>query len=57
MVRNMDGRRWDRNRMLTLLAATLLLAAVMSLVLSGEVRPRKPASTAVPAKDAAREAA
>ncbi len=37
--------------------ATLLLAAVMSLVLSGEVRPRKPASTAVPAKDAAREAA
>ena len=28
MVRNMDGRRWDRNRMLTLLAATLLLAVV-----------------------------
>lgn len=25
-VRNMDGWRWDRNRMLTLLAATLLLA-------------------------------
>jgi MFS family permease len=37
--------------------ATLLLAAVMSLVLSGEVRPRKPSSTAVPAKDAVREAA
>jgi len=28
MVRNMDGRRWDRNRMLTLLAGTLLLAVV-----------------------------
>ena len=28
MVRNMDGRRWDRNRILTLLAATLLLAVV-----------------------------
>ncbi|MCU0999417.1 general secretion pathway protein [Stenotrophomonas maltophilia] len=28
MVRNMDGRRWDRNRMLTLLAAMLLLAVV-----------------------------
>lgn len=37
--------------------ATLLLAAVMSLVLSGEVRPRQPASTPVPAKDAAREVA
>ena len=29
MVRNMDGWRWDRNRMLTLLAATLLLAVVV----------------------------
>lgn len=28
MVRNMDGRRWDRNRMLALLAAALLLAVV-----------------------------
>ncbi len=28
VVRNMDGRRWDRNRILTLLAATLLLAVV-----------------------------
>lgn len=28
MVRNMDGWRWDRNRSLTLLAATLLLAVV-----------------------------
>ena len=37
--------------------AMLLLAAMMSLLLSGEVRPRKPASTAVPAKDVAREAA
>lgn len=29
MVRNMDGKRWDRNRVLTLLAATLLLAVVV----------------------------
>ncbi|MGF6416716.1 general secretion pathway protein C [Stenotrophomonas sp. AN71] len=29
MVRNMDGRRWDRNRMMTLLAAMLLLAVVV----------------------------
>ncbi len=28
VVRNMDGRCWDRNRILTLLAATLLLAVV-----------------------------
>lgn len=27
-VRNMEGGRWDRNRILTLLAATLLLAVV-----------------------------
>jgi MFS family permease len=37
--------------------ATLLLAAIMSLLLSGEVRPRKASSTAAPAKSAARELA
>jgi MFS family permease len=37
--------------------ATLLLAAVMSLVLSGEVRPRKATSTPVPPKEGSREAA
>ncbi|WP_369038942.1 hypothetical protein [Stenotrophomonas maltophilia] len=41
MVQNMDGRRWDRNRMLTLLAATLLLAVVAywSVVLSASAPP------------------
>ncbi|MCX5577602.1 MFS transporter [Kaistia terrae] len=37
--------------------ATLLLAALMSLWLSGEVRPRKPGSTLVPAKGAGRDTA
>jgi len=37
--------------------ATLLLATLMSLLLSGEVRPRKPASTPVPAKDGVRDTA
>lgn len=48
MVRNMDGRRWDRNRMLTLLAATLLLAVVAywSVTLSAVA----PAATASEAK-------
>src|SRR3989304_3965518 len=47
MVRNMDGRRWDRNRMLTLLAATLLLAVVAywSVTLSA-VAPAAAASEA-----------
>ncbi|MFI5410556.1 MFS transporter [Kaistia sp. UC242_56] len=37
--------------------ATLLLATLMSLVLSGEVRPRKPASKRIPAEDGARDTA
>ncbi|MET4633049.1 MFS transporter [Kaistia defluvii] len=37
--------------------ATLLLATLMSLLLSGEVRPRKPASTRIPAKDGGRDTA
>ena len=37
--------------------ATLLLATLMSLLLSGEVRPRKPASTRIPAKEGARDTA
>lgn len=47
MVRNMDGRRWDRNRMLTLLAAALLLAVVAywSITLSA-VAPAAVASEA-----------
>lgn len=47
VVRNMDGRRWDRNRILTLLAATLLLAVVAywSVTLSA-VAPAAAASEA-----------
>ncbi len=47
MVRNMDGRRWDRNRMLALLAAALLLAVVAywSITLSA-VAPAAVASEA-----------
>ena len=58
MVRNMDGRRWDRNRMLTLLAATLLLAVVaywsvtLSAVAPAAARPSAP-STAQPSRTAA----
>ena len=49
MVRNMDGRRWDRNRVLTLLAATLLLAvlAYWSVTLVGPI-PSVAASEAQP---------
>lgn len=49
MVRNMDGGRWDRNRVLTLLAATLLLAVVVywGVTLAGPV-PAVAASEAHP---------
>lgn len=44
MVRNMDGRRWDRNRMWTLLAAMLLLAVIVQWAVALFATPPLPAA-------------
>jgi general secretion pathway protein C len=46
-VRNMDGRRWDRNRMLTLLAAMLLLAVAGYWGMALFMAPARVAAAAV----------